>query len=348
MAPAPRPSRQGARRGPRRPETPAGWCRAGAALVLAVLVPPAAAQVAATADYLAKMDTDGDGRVSLAEYQAWMSYAFDAMDADRDGVLSPAEHYARRLLAAKADATPEGIEAVAELADVVRATVETLKQPAPLLRTQDALAARLGALRDSLPEAASGLAALVDAEGMDEVDVIPDAPLAPEAELTSVDMRAYGELAGSLQSVGPEVAAEDGTHDEAARLEAERLEAERLEAERAEAARLDAQRMEAQRLEAESEAQAQNTAADTAVAALLARVLANEDPDEALDTSRLDEELLDIFVEEAGDLLDHSDGLLAQLRESVDDREALVGLQRDLHGFRALVGERVGQRRDRD
>src|SRR5690606_17943001 len=165
-------------------------------------------------------------------------------------VLSPAEHYARRLLAAKADATPEGIEAVAELADVVRATEETLKQPAPLLRTQDALAARLGALRDSLPEAASGLAALVDAEGMDEVDAIPDAPLAPDAELTSVDMRAYGELAGSLQPAGPEVAAEDGTHDEAARLEAERLEAERLEAERLEAERLEAERLEAARREA--------------------------------------------------------------------------------------------------
>ena len=63
----------------------------GAAPVLAVLVPPAAAQVAATADYLAKMDTDGDGRVSLAEYQAWMSYAFDGMDRDGDGVLAPWE-----------------------------------------------------------------------------------------------------------------------------------------------------------------------------------------------------------------------------------------------------------------
>ncbi|TWG89954.1 EF hand domain-containing protein [Luteimonas sp. J16] len=50
-----------------------------------------AAQVTATSDYLAKMDTDGDGRVSLAEYQAWMSYAFDGMDVDGDGVLSPSE-----------------------------------------------------------------------------------------------------------------------------------------------------------------------------------------------------------------------------------------------------------------
>ena len=80
----PRPSRQGARRGP----WPRRTC---AALVLAGLAGAVAAQVTATSDYLAKMDTDGDGRVSLAEYQAWMSYAFDGMDVDGDGVLSPSE-----------------------------------------------------------------------------------------------------------------------------------------------------------------------------------------------------------------------------------------------------------------
>lgn len=50
-----------------------------------------AAQVRDAGDYLARMDADGDDRVSLAEYQAWMGYAFDAMDRDHDGVLSPAE-----------------------------------------------------------------------------------------------------------------------------------------------------------------------------------------------------------------------------------------------------------------
>ena len=52
---------------------------------------PAGAQVEATSDYLARMDTDGDGRVSQAEYVAWMGYAFDRMDRDRDGVLTPDE-----------------------------------------------------------------------------------------------------------------------------------------------------------------------------------------------------------------------------------------------------------------
>ena len=65
--------------------------------------------------------------------------------------------------------------------------------------------------------------------------------------------------------------------------------------------------------------------------ATLAALALVEDPDEALDLDGLDPELVDIFVEEGGDLLDHSDGLLTQLRESPTEREPLVGLQRDLH-----------------
>ena len=52
---------------------------------------PALAQVHATDDYLARMDGDRDGRIALVEYQDWLSYAFDAMDRNRDGVLSPTE-----------------------------------------------------------------------------------------------------------------------------------------------------------------------------------------------------------------------------------------------------------------
>lgn len=64
----------------------------GAVLLLALGLPLAAqAQLQRSADYLARMDADGDGRVSLVEYQDWLSYAFDGMDADRDGVLQPHE-----------------------------------------------------------------------------------------------------------------------------------------------------------------------------------------------------------------------------------------------------------------
>ena len=47
-------------------------------LMLALVAAPAFAQVDATSDYLARMDTDADGRVSMDEFLDWMSYAFDA------------------------------------------------------------------------------------------------------------------------------------------------------------------------------------------------------------------------------------------------------------------------------
>jgi len=55
------------------------------------------------------------------------------------------------------------------------------------------------------------------------------------------------------------------------------------------------------------------------------------DPDEPLDLSDIDPELLDIFIEETTDILDHCDGLLTRLRAAPSEREPVVGLQRDLH-----------------
>ncbi|MGQ4660127.1 Hpt domain-containing protein [Lysobacter sp. F6437] len=158
---------------------------------------------------------------------------------------------------------------------------------------------------------------------------------------------------------------------ESERIESERIESERLEAERREAERLEAERLaeeereyalleaeyaEADRLAREraesdaAKAQAEppsagqsepepevaettdDSAIDPAVAGLLiASLAAVADPDEALDLEGLDPELVDIFVEEGGDLLDHSDAMLAELREEPSSRESLVGLQRDLH-----------------
>ncbi|MFT3896895.1 MAG: Hpt domain-containing protein [Thermomonas sp.] len=144
---------------------------------------------------------------------------------------------------------------------------------------------------------------------------------------------------------------------EAERLAAEKAEAERIAAEKAEAERAEAERAEAERLTAERRAEEERVAAERraaedrvaaerreaeraaiakareleALATLQATTASSEDPDEALDLSDLDPELVDIFAEESGDLLDHSDGLLAQLRENPHDRELLVGLQRDLH-----------------
>ncbi len=57
----------------------------------------------------------------------------------------------------------------------------------------------------------------------------------------------------------------------------------------------------------------------------------DEDSADALDFSVLDQELVDIFVEEGKDLLDHCDGLISELRAAPNDRDVIAGLQRDLH-----------------
>lgn len=65
--------------------------RAAPVLALALaaaFAPPAGGQVTSASGYLARMDSDGDGRVSLEEYLSWMTYAFQRMDGDGDGVLS--------------------------------------------------------------------------------------------------------------------------------------------------------------------------------------------------------------------------------------------------------------------
>lgn len=43
--------------------------------------------------YFAAADRDRDGRLSLAEFQEWMSYAFRQMDRNRDDVLAPEEQH---------------------------------------------------------------------------------------------------------------------------------------------------------------------------------------------------------------------------------------------------------------
>lgn len=50
-----------------------------------------------------------------------------------------------------------------------------------------------------------------------------------------------------------------------------------------------------------------------------------------LDTTDVDLDLLDVFMEEGVDILDHADGVLAQLRETPDQQAPVVSLQRDLH-----------------
>jgi chemosensory pili system protein ChpA (sensor histidine kinase/response regulator) len=55
------------------------------------------------------------------------------------------------------------------------------------------------------------------------------------------------------------------------------------------------------------------------------------DPEGPLDLPDADPELVEIFCQEGTDILDNSDRMMAQLREAPENREIVVGLQRELH-----------------
>lgn len=61
----------------------------GRLLVVGLSMGSASAQTAN--DYFQVVDRDGDGRLSLLEFQNWMSRAFHQMDRNHDAILAPDE-----------------------------------------------------------------------------------------------------------------------------------------------------------------------------------------------------------------------------------------------------------------
>jgi hypothetical protein len=62
----------------------------------AMLLLPIAHAFDSPESYLDAMDRNGDGRIDLAEFQAWMMRGFDRMDVNRNGVLDLDEQPAGR------------------------------------------------------------------------------------------------------------------------------------------------------------------------------------------------------------------------------------------------------------
>ena len=285
----------------------------------------------------------------------------ERLEAER---LAAEEAEAARLAAEQAEAERIAAEEAAARAEAERLEAERLE--AERIAAQEAEAARIAAIASETERLAALEAARLEAERLEAERLAALEAARIEAERVEAERIAAAE-AEEARLAAERAEAERLAAEEAARLEAERLEAERIAAEQAEAARLAAERAEADRLEAErivaarqeadrleaarlaearaeaARVEAERRAAEAAaaaaakareqaaLAALLSSATSAEDPDEALDMDGLDAELVDIFVEEGGDLLDHSDGLLAQLRDAPEDREAMVGLQRDLH-----------------
>ncbi len=213
-------------------------------------------------------------------------------------------------------AAPELESSVAMDEAAARDSLDVLE--AGLLDAERVEAERLEAERVELEQLESELAALEREEATRREDERLDA-MRVEAE------RAEAERVETERLETERVEAE---RLEMERAEAERLEFEKLEAERDEAERVEAEAFEAEELEAAKDGRHDM---DPGLASLLAAIALDSDPDAEFDFTGLDPELIDIFVEESRDLLDHSDSLLARLREAPGDREPVVGMQRDLH-----------------
>ena len=280
-----------------------------------------------------------------------------AENAEADRLIAEAAEAARREEQRVAAERAEAARLAAEQAEIARLEAERSsaeEAEAERLAAEQVEVERIEAERLAAEEASRLEAERVEAERIaaEEAEVVRLAAEQAEADRLIEEARLQAEREEVERQEAERIAAEQAEaariaaeQAEAARLAAERAEADRLEAERITAARAEAERAEAERLAAakaeaeriEAERRAAEAAAaakareQAALAALLASATSTDDPDEALDMSGLDAELIDIFVEEGGDLLDQSDGLLAQLREAPESREAMVGLQRELH-----------------
>ncbi|GAA0256073.1 Hpt domain-containing protein [Rhodanobacter caeni] len=169
---------------------------------------------------------------------------------------------------------------------------------------------------------------------------IDDAGLAEEraAELEAVGREAAAREAAEREIAEREAAQREAAEREASEREAaERDAAEREAAEREAEARASAEReaderrarelAEREAAEAASQAQAAGSTADAEPTATSAQEVAGEAPA----ANVLDDDLLEVFLDEAHEILDHADGVLAQWRAEPTELSYVGELQRDLH-----------------
>jgi chemosensory pili system protein ChpA (sensor histidine kinase/response regulator) len=141
------------------------------------------------------------------------------------------------------------------------------------------------------------------------------------------------EQAAAEQAAAEKLAAEQAAAEQAA---AEKLAAEQAAAERAAAEKLAAEQAAAEQAAAEKlaaeRAAAEQAAVDDEADHISAEAAQEPEPAYALAGSgQIDADLLEVFIDEAREILDHADGVVAQWRAEPTELAHVAELQRDLH-----------------
>jgi chemosensory pili system protein ChpA (sensor histidine kinase/response regulator) len=167
---------------------------------------------------------------------------------------------------------------------------------------------------------------------------------AQEQEAREQEARAQ---AAAEQAAAEKLAAERAAAEQE-RIEAEKRAAEQAAAEQAAAARAEAERTAAAEKLAAEEAAADKLAAEQAAANLAASEQDASEQAEAHEpegvttdaepaayalagSGQIDADLLEVFIDEAREILDHADGVLAQWHDEPAELSFVAELQRDLH-----------------
>jgi len=385
-----------------------------------ILQSEVAAHLAVVDDYVAHCEPEAvRASESLLRAVHTLNGAIAMVDIPAIGnVLAPLETYIKRLRAADRVPARVGVAAMRDTAALTREVMQRLESRDPQLPDSTALAARMVALRDSLPEPAASLTWYSDVADLQEpIDLAgpADAPITaveltaeqsdptaeseptfmPEAESVEQWLRSAHDEPG-LEELPPQAQIPDdlaaalaefeklptagvAAEPEAAAAEPatpqnpfDGLEIEEISLDDAfvtppddlppvasgplgEAAQAPASAPPVAEVPAEtvphvesapggaSAAEIEEAAAPPAAAPATstphaplggreAPPLADDpQPDGPLESTDADDDLLDIFVTESEDILDHADSVVASLRETPYERAHIAALQRDLH-----------------
>jgi chemosensory pili system protein ChpA (sensor histidine kinase/response regulator) len=265
-------------------------------------------------DALADVGTDDGEAIELVDATGADAWEWDAAASETslpevtlDESMFAAEAEPETLAAFSAEPAVEAAAEVSadDLTDVEEITLEAtapLADEVPVLEVETADLA----YRDDLPETAA--VAAMAAPEMGPAD-------APETDFVALE----------------DWSIEEAFVDEAAEPAIIELQDESEPA--AEVAGLAPEAVSAPSAEAVAEAPVAIAPAFVAAAqeVVYAPVADDINPDGSLDLPDMDEDLLEIFVQEGGDILDAADTMMARLREQPHEREIVSGLQRELH-----------------